>query len=328
MRDLFFSLMHGLGVANILRKYRIKNREISILLFHRISDESDPLWPPLPIRTFRLLMEEVYKKACIIPLENIENVTQYPDKPLVALSFDDGYEDFWENAVPILADFKLPAHHNICPNIIDSGIPPWPQVVNKFLQCSVDKTIKLPDGKIYRKTGKMFNEADFINICNELYEIDDSLRGHWIYSLVCQIPKSKFERLMTWNQLKECVKLGIHIGSHGINHLNMSKIKNQDVLLAEIKDSKKRIFDAIGIEPLIFAFPNGLYNSLAMDMVKENGYKIALLCGDKAAFFTKTASYRDNFHIFSRINISRANWKEENLRSLGLHQKLKRWLPG
>ena len=35
-----------------------------------------------------------------------------------------------------------------------------------------------------------------------------------------------------------------------------------------------------GIEPLIFAFPRGLYNSSSMEIVKKSGYKIALLCGN------------------------------------------------
>ena len=41
-----------------------------------------------------------------------------PEHPLL-LSFDDGYRDFYFNAYPILKKYNLPAHHNICPGLID-----------------------------------------------------------------------------------------------------------------------------------------------------------------------------------------------------------------
>jgi len=285
MRNLIFSLLHNLGMAHILRKFRVKNREISVLMFHRISDEIDLLWPPTPIKIFRSLMKELSRRATVVPLEKIEQIEQYPKSPLVALSFDDGYFDFWRNALPILYDFKLPAHHNICPRLIDQGKAPWTQLLNRFLQSYPNQTVQLPDGKTYR-IKKEIDEKDFLNICRELYFIDNELRNDWINSWIGRIPESESTRLMNWQQIKECAKLGIHIGSHGVNHLNMSQIEDRDILLVEIKESKRRIKEEIGAEPLIFAFPNGLYNSLSIQMLWENGYKIALLCGDTVSRFT------------------------------------------
>jgi len=264
MRDLVFLILHSLGVPGILRRSRVKNEEISVLTFHRISDDRDPLWPPMPVETFRILMKQLSERTCVIPLEKIEAVETYPDKPLVSLSFDDGYLDFLENALPVLKSFKLPANHNICPDLIDKGVPPY-------------------------------------------FHID-------------KVPKSKIPKTMNWDQVRKCAASGIHIGSHGMNHLNMSRIEDKEMALAEIKDSRDRIRKEIGVEPLIFAFPRGMYNSLSMRLVKDSGYKIALLCEDMVT--TLTGSNK-GFYIFPRINICRANWKEENLCLLGFHQKVK-----
>jgi len=264
MRDLVFSILHSLGIPGILRRSRIKNKEISILTFHRISDDRDPLWPPMPVKTFRILMKELSDRTCVMPLEDIEAIETYPDKPLVALSFDDGYLDFWKNALPTLMDYKLPASHNICPTLIDKGVPP--------------------------------------------------------YSQINKVPRSKVPKSMSWNHIRKCAASGIHIGSHGMRHLNMSRIEDKEMALAEIKDSRDRIGKEIGLEPLIFAFPRGMYNSLSMRLVRDSGYKIALLCEDMVTTFTGS---NKGFYIFPRINICRANWKEEDLRLLGFHQKVK-----
>jgi len=223
MRNILFSIIHDSGVPVILRKSRIKNKEISILMFHRVSDEHDPLWPPLPINTFRSLMKELSLKSEVVRLEDIDKLSRYRDKPLVALSFDDGYIDFLENVMPILKDIKLPAHHNICTNLIDTKVPPWTQILSIFLQYNSGKDIELPNGKTYRAK-KRFKESDFLNICEELYFLDNETRDPWINTLLNQVPEYKIPKLMDWDNIRECAKAGIHIGSHGMNHLNMSRI--------------------------------------------------------------------------------------------------------
>jgi len=321
MRDLAFSLIHNLAVPAILRRCRVRNREISVLMFHRISNDSDPLWSPMPVESFGRLMKELSEKACVVRLENIDEIKQYPDKPLVALSFDDGYPDFLENAVGILVNFGLPAHLNVCPGLIDKGVPPWTQILSFFLLHNAGKNLKFPNGKTRQIEDKIC-ESNFIEICNELYAVDDKTRTRWIDSLAKEIPELKLPRLMGWDQIKECARLGIHIGSHGLNHRNMNKIEDEDLLREEIDESKRRIHEEVDTEPLIFAFPSGLYNELSMEIVRKGGYKVALLCDDMITLFTED-HHKKSFYIFPRIGISRSNWKEENLRLLGFHQKLK-----
>ncbi|MCK4874300.1 MAG: polysaccharide deacetylase family protein, partial [Sulfurimonas sp.] len=204
---------------------------------------------------------------------------------------------------------------------IDRGICPWTQILNRFLQYRVGGSIELPNGKI-RRIGNRLKQADFVNISNEINELDNNLKRSWIDSLAKQIPPSKITKLMNWDQIRECAKQGIHIGSHGMSHMNLSKIDDKDALSAEIIDSKKRILDEVGQEPLIFAFPKGSYSRPSMEVVRNNGYKVALLCGDMVSVLRKNNRKKD-FYIFPRINICRANWKEEDLRLLGFHQRLK-----
>lgn len=289
-------------------------------MFHRVSDEYDPLWPPLPVETFRYLMKELHKNAYVVPLETISEVGKYPEKPLVAISFDDGYWDFLDNAVPILNEYNLPAHHNICPGLIDRGMPPWTQILEGYLLRNQGKEIHLPHGKVFRIRTDI-DEQTLLHLSLELCSISDEIRFAWISSLEEHVPQSSLPRLMTWDEIRECARAGIHIGSHGMNHRNMSRIEGVNILKTEINDSRRRITEEVGTQPLVFAFPNGLSSPLSIELVREGGYRVALLSSGMPLPYPNDT--KSDFHVFPRINMSKPSWREENLRLLGFHEKSK-----
>ena len=326
MRKYLFSVLTSIGIPAILKMMRIRNKEITILMFHRVSDEIDPLWSPLPVAKFESLIRKLKKNTALIPLQEIFNIKKYPAKPLVAVSFDDGYRDFYENVLPILKKYQVPAHHNICPGLIDQKLLPWTQIVNIYLQNNAGSAIELPDGQPI-KIEEPVNENFFLMLCGQLYSKDVNKLTQWVKQLAMKIPAEKLDVLMSWEMIRECADSGVHIGSHSLTHQNLSRITNENKLASEITESKLRIKKETGNEPRIFAFPNGLYNTESMRMVKNTGYEIILLCDDLVSSFNN--DYVENrSYIFPRINISRPQWKEEYLRSLGLHQRLKKLFKG
>ena len=44
IRDYILALLSGIGAGFWLKRVRVRDREITILTFHRISDEKDDLW--------------------------------------------------------------------------------------------------------------------------------------------------------------------------------------------------------------------------------------------------------------------------------------------
>jgi peptidoglycan/xylan/chitin deacetylase (PgdA/CDA1 family) len=318
MKNLLVNLLYDLGIASVLRRAMIRGREVSILTFHRVNDEDGYLWRPMPVATFRSLMEELAVNAHVVPLQDVGEVDRYPDRPLVVLSFDDGYMDFWLNALPILVELGLPAHHNICPNLIETGIPPWTQVLESYL-CTNPANVELPGGGVYRIEGEV-GEPDLIAIAEELACGDDEVREKWIEQLVETGMQLGKMQLMGWEEVAKCVDLGVSIGSHGSDHRNLAKIGDLRVLRREIMDSKKKIEEVLGVSPEIFSFPNGLYDATCVEMVKECGYRFALLCEDRPAPYGNFSG--KDFQVATRIAMRSGSWQEENLRYLGLHRKI------
>jgi peptidoglycan/xylan/chitin deacetylase (PgdA/CDA1 family) len=319
MKDFVFGLLHDLGIAAILRKYRIRRQELAVLMFHRVSDEVLPLWPPLPVEVFRCLMEELARSAHVVPLEKVGEIDVYPDRPLVVLSFDDGYLDFWVNAVPILAEFGLPAHHNICPGLIEKGKPPWTQILEAYLYTNPAR-VELPGGRVYSLPAEI-REDNLIEIAAELFAMDDAVRAEWIDGLVAEVASFNQMKLMGWEELGGCVAKGITIGSHGMSHRNLAKIADGRVLQEEVEGSKRKIKKELGVDANIFSFPNGLHNARSVGVVRDCGYRFALLCEERTVAHMDIKK-EDIFHILPRLGMRNSTWQEENLRFLGLHRGL------
>lgn len=322
MRDLFFNTMHEAGVARLCRRLLVKKREVVVLMFHRISDNLDPLWPPMPVNSFHLLMENLRKTSRIQRIDEVTESHSYGKKPLVVLTFDDGYRDFMENALPILLDLEIPACHNICPKIIDTGVPPWTQVLSACLVTLRDSHLEMPDGARL-KIPRPVSESFFLGVCEALYRIEDGQRSGWIDHLTSSLPKPEHNPMMTWDDVNKCLDIGILIGSHGYSHRNLSQLEDRKLLEREVGLSRIRIHEKTGTAPTVFAFPNGLYNACSLDAVKKSGYSIALLCDDTPASFEELKN-SDRFKTVPRLNIGRANWREESLRSFGFHYRLNR----
>ena len=167
IKKFIFSILEFVGISVPLKILRVNGKELAILMFHRVSDEVDPLWNPMPIKKFELLMKLLKNNTYVFPIEKINEIKKYPSKPIVAISFDDGYRDFYYNAYPILKKYNLPAHHNICPGLIDGKTLPWTQLLNMYLSSTYINFIELPDKSVFQING-LINEKKFLDLCKLL----------------------------------------------------------------------------------------------------------------------------------------------------------------
>lgn len=320
LRKVTCDFLYGIGVPTLLKNSRVRHRELTVLLFHRVSSEPDVFWPPMAVKDFARLIDFLAHETCVVPLEALDAVEAYPDKPLVSLSFDDGYRDFYDNALPVLKNYGVPAHHNICPGLIDRGTLPWTQIVGHYVRKQRGRTVRLPDDRVIA-VGINSGEPEYLEILNRIYAVDDKTRERYVATISEEVGDIGGNVLMDWSTVKLCHQAGVHIGSHGLNHCNMARIADPTRLAAEVSSSRKRIFEELGTYPEMFAFPSGFYNKAGLQEVERAGYRMALLCGDRVSVQMTQAT--TNFRILPRILLGNRGWREEALRALGFHQKMK-----
>src|ERR1017187_5344676 len=96
---------------------------IKILLFHRISPHIDPVWPPITPTHFNKIITHLTKNYEVVPLEEtiLGNYKPHTSKKLCAITFDDGYKDFMDYAMPIVREQKVAASIYVITDCVDSN---------------------------------------------------------------------------------------------------------------------------------------------------------------------------------------------------------------
>jgi peptidoglycan/xylan/chitin deacetylase (PgdA/CDA1 family) len=80
--------------------------------------------------------------------------------------------------------------------------------------------------------------------------------------------KEKYSEFLTWSEARSLYELGFEIGSHSLNHPDLTKCSN-DQLYMEMRMSKDLIKQFLGITPTKFAYPYGIYDEKVMHMVAQ-----------------------------------------------------------
>ena len=112
----------ALGLACLhLRLGRLLTPRITVLLYHRVSDDTrDNL--TVGVEQFDRQMALLRKHCLPLSIQQVleSRVVPRSDIPLVAITFDDGYLDNYVNAAPILIRHGIPAAFFVSTGIVDT----------------------------------------------------------------------------------------------------------------------------------------------------------------------------------------------------------------
>ena len=96
-----------------------------------------------------------------------------------------------------------------------------------------------------------------------------SMKNNW------DIPQMPRVSLMGKDEIRELVKEGFEIGSHGVTHINLSKCSESQAL-AELTDSRKQIQDMFGVPSDFHAYPFAEYPKNYSELCSKAGYRGAV----------------------------------------------------
>ncbi|MHC4487639.1 MAG: polysaccharide deacetylase family protein [Planctomycetota bacterium] len=242
---------------------------------------------------FRSLLALLKSECNIVTVqEMLSNIKTGEKKPMVAITFDDGFVDCYKTAFPILKHMKVPAGVYLNPSFIDN-----PRLPREYL---LESCLKNFSGKLQIDTHKkkltffINHNTDryktFISLMSLLNESDND-QINYIITQVCDQRGFSNDTdyanplFLTWDMAREMLSSGlIYFGNHGLNHLPLGSLSQQELKM-EILDSHKMIKKELAIEPVGFSFPYGRkthYNRTAIKILKDNGYTYALTTQNRA----------------------------------------------
>jgi peptidoglycan/xylan/chitin deacetylase (PgdA/CDA1 family) len=102
-------------------------RAAVVVAFHRVRDTLEPEALSIDIATFEAYCRFFARYFRVVPLRDLVDRLERGATPRheLAITFDDGYRDNFENAAPILERFSLPATFFVVTKWMGTDVVPW-----------------------------------------------------------------------------------------------------------------------------------------------------------------------------------------------------------
>lgn len=295
IKNAFSYLLYHLGVIQstvaVKKHLRRWTDRFIILNYHRVNDFNDPFTiDSVTVKDFDNQMRYISKYYTVLSLEQIfariKDDRSLPQNCL-AITFDDGYEDNYTFAYPILKKYLLSATIFLTVNCINERIPLWfDQILSGFKTTSrINFDCPLSNEHFLIETREQKLKIAHATL-EKLKLVDNDMKDEYIKDVLTALddrasndtPLSNYSNLLTWERVKEMAANNIFFGSHTMTHPILANLTDSNIKY-ELQTSRKIIENQLGKEAHFFAYPNGKtsdYNEKITLAVKEADYKAAL----------------------------------------------------
>jgi peptidoglycan/xylan/chitin deacetylase (PgdA/CDA1 family) len=265
---------------------------VTILNLHQVHPEPGPGRTALRVELFEELLKFVNKH---FDLRTFSNLSMPSNRPRMVISFDDGYRDFIDYAVPLLRKYAIPANQNIIPANAESGLPPLNVLTRQFVAQApahlIDR-IKVPG--LERKLSEVPLQAlsNFLKNRSQVeqLEIADALIPQFF-----EWNQFKPIEMMTPSQIRE-VCCDYEIGGHSYSHASMA-FETDAFLRDDVAKCQKYFEVKLGQPMKVYAFPNGSCRPEQIETLLAVGVDHVLLAGRA---FDRGAAVHSRFNFDAR----------------------------
>ena len=253
---------------------------LPIVFYHRVLAQPDPLLPDtLDVRLFETHMKTLSRIFRVVGLE--EGVAALRARRLpsraVCVTFDDGYRDNYEIALPVLKKHGITATFFVASGFLGGG--------RLFVDTVIESIRRLPTGTVDLGWFGLGMQPVH-DLPSRLALIDRLVADVKYRSLdsraeACErIAHLSGERLpddlmMSHEQLRAMHRAGMSVGGHTLDHPILSVLHPQDAR-RQIAEDRAAIAAIIGTPPSFFAYPNGRiqrdFDGAHVAQVREAGY--------------------------------------------------------
>lgn len=258
-----------------------------VYMFHRVAPADGAISEIDELRVspeyFRDFLIEQSRKIEFVDIEQAVRIIEgdvITKKPFGVITFDDGYDDNFTYAYPILKELGIPFTIYISVELVNDQSPIWnyPLIIERIIR--EHDTLTLGNG--LQLTCSTIDEKN--NVFRHLKAL--------LFSLPYATMKDDFIRMfdkylnddifpsntMTWNQIQALANDPLcTIGSHTMSHCRLA-MSDSEILMYELQKSKQILSEKIGKSVEHLSYPYGWITDVstqAAELAQRVGYKTA-----------------------------------------------------
>lgn len=186
------------------------------------------------------------------------------ERPLAAVTFDDGYRDVYEHAFPLLQRKGIPGAVFVVTDVVGTS-----RLMRHDRLYHLAGRIGAGSGQPRDAYGSMraLLESTPSDGLEELLQAKAPAAG-WEDERFPEL------RALDWDMVRTMHRAGFTIGSHTSTHALLT-LESRDRVRQELSTSRKRLEQELGAPVWHFAYPDGRFDDVVVDSVAEAGYRFA-----------------------------------------------------
>lgn len=234
-------------------------------------------------------------------MKHIRNGSDLPRRSVV-VTFDDGYADNYEVAMPVLNQAGVPATFYVTVDCVENKRLPWPSRLRFAFRKTKLSAWRDSDGKKWPLNLPAEREAAFLRSCDECCQLSGAAQEKFVVGvereLEAEIPCQQDSVMLSYEQMRGLQRHGHIVGSHTMTHPNMAYLKAEEAI-RELEESKRRL--ELNLETPIrhFSYPcpalSPHWSAQTAEQTQLAGYETAVTTDNG---LTRT---RDNLFCLKRL---------------------------
>jgi peptidoglycan/xylan/chitin deacetylase (PgdA/CDA1 family) len=285
MKRLLSRLLYACGIAGLYHRRR-NRRALTVLAFHRVIAATDARWHTcdplytLSDRLFDQCMAFVSRHYSVVTLSDLERARAsadvLPECPLL-ITFDDGWADNYDYALPALQRHRLPAALFVASDALDRRegffqeriIAAW-----RGRRLS-DSTLQSLWMKLDERapTADLQSEASIRALIASLHSLPEPRRSVLLADIADDLADER-RQMLTTEELRLLATAGVTVGTHGKRHEALTSVPDAET---ELNDSKTAVAAALAVAACdidSLSFPFSKQNTAVVELARRAGYRL------------------------------------------------------
>jgi peptidoglycan/xylan/chitin deacetylase (PgdA/CDA1 family) len=180
-------------------------------------------------------------------------------KRAVALTFDDGYRDNLETALPILRRMGLQATFYLVPGLLDRSVRAWWETLAWAFARAAVTSVEWRGRRLPAGPSEQSRQA-MLGVAEEVKRLSRADRDAAIDGLIDALRPAGSEDevaelFLDWEGARRLAERAA-VGSHTMYHAILSE-ETADDQAADLAESRRRLEEGLGVPAATLAYPNG-----------------------------------------------------------------------
>jgi peptidoglycan/xylan/chitin deacetylase (PgdA/CDA1 family) len=264
----------------------------AILMYHSVLEDplqqSDSLGGIIHSHSvFRQQMELLAREFHPVGMDELAILLRREEKipeRCVVVTFDDGYRDNFENALPILDQVGVKAAFYVTVDCIEKGQLPWPSRVRFALRTTRRKTWTEPEGALWPLETEADRGRAFAKACERCCRLTGAAQEQFVAGIESELeagtPPGSKQLMMNWDEVRKLTERGHVVGSHTLSHPNVAQLPVQEVRV-ELEESRACLEKQLNRPVVNFSYPcpalSPHWNEQTVEECRRAGYETAVV---------------------------------------------------